>query len=126
MRSTVTNAILAAVLAAALLTALPATATAAPPPRLGSCAPGALCLWPGADFRGARQTYELADTDIDSCVALPAGVTAESLANRVGRPVTAYQSAACAETGQFETYPGKGTWVPRSPYVVRAFKIWET
>ena len=54
-----------------------------------------------------------------------AGGDAQSLANRTGRPVTTYQSAECAETGEFETYPGGGTWTPRSPYQVRAFKIWE-
>lgn len=39
--------------------------------------------------------------------------------------MTTYQSAECAETGEFETYPGKGTWVPQTPYEVRAFKLWE-
>ncbi|MFD9033595.1 peptidase inhibitor family I36 protein [Streptomyces sp. NPDC059567] len=131
-----------AVLAATLLTALPAlpvaaapqaahpaqaasSAQAAPPPKLGACAPGQLCLWPRADFRGTGWTHELADTDIESCVALPPGASAQALANRTGRPVTTYQSAECAETGEFETYPGRGTWVPQSPYQVRAFKIWE-
>ncbi|MFF3753787.1 peptidase inhibitor family I36 protein [Streptomyces sp. NPDC002018] len=110
-------------LAAALLPA--AVAEAAPPPRLGACATGELCLWEKADFGGARQTYELSGTDIASCVPLPPGRTVQSLANRTGRNVTTYQSAECAETGEFETYPGKGTWVPGSPYRVRAFKLWE-
>ena len=39
--------------------------------------------------------------------------------------VTTYQSAQCAETGEYDTYPGGGSWVPRSPYQVRAFKVWE-
>ncbi|MFJ4867469.1 peptidase inhibitor family I36 protein [Streptomyces sp. NPDC088757] len=114
-----------AVLAVLLLTALPAAATTASGPKLGACGPGKLCLWPQPDFKGRVQTHELATTDIDSCVALPAGTSAQSLANRTGRPVTTYQSAECAETGEFETYPGKGTWVPQTPYEVRAFKIWE-
>ncbi|MFZ4296770.1 peptidase inhibitor family I36 protein [Streptomyces cinereoruber] len=127
-----------AVLAVLLLTALPAsaTATAKPPatpaakpaasgPKLGACGPGKLCLWPKPDFKGRARTHELATTDVDSCVALPAGTSAQSLANRTGRPVTTYQSAECEETGEFETYPGKGTWVPQTPYEVRAFKIWE-
>ncbi|TBO61343.1 hypothetical protein EYS09_01815 [Streptomyces kasugaensis] len=91
----------------------------------GDCGPGQLCVWPKADFGGKRQTYELTGTDIDSCVPLPKGVSAASLANRTGRPVTTYQSAECAETAEFDTYPGGGSWVPRSPYGVRAFKIWE-
>ncbi|MFG3493952.1 peptidase inhibitor family I36 protein [Streptomyces sp. NPDC047928] len=100
-------------------------ATAAPPAGLGPCGAGQLCLWPKEGFKGARQTYELTGVDIDSCVPLPDGTTATALANRTGRPVTTYQSATCGETGEFETYPGSGTWVPRSPYQVRAFKIWE-
>ncbi|MFC8899245.1 peptidase inhibitor family I36 protein [Streptomyces cinereoruber] len=123
-----------AVLAVLLLTALPASATAtatpaaksaASGPKLGACGPGKLCLWPKPDFKGRARTHELATTDVDSCVALPAGTSAQSLANRTGRPVTTYQSAECEETGEFETYPGKGTWVPQTPYEVRAFKIWE-
>ncbi|MFE0648081.1 peptidase inhibitor family I36 protein [Streptomyces sp. NPDC059534] len=92
---------------------------------LGACGPGRLCLWSKPDFKGRAQTHELATTDLDSCVALPAGTSAQSLANRTGRPVTTYQSAECAEVGEFETYPGRGTWVPQAPYEVRAFKIWE-
>ncbi|MEH6375471.1 peptidase inhibitor family I36 protein [Streptomyces sp. KLMMK] len=92
--------------------------------RLGTCAAGQLCLWTKGDFRGTRSTSELADIGVEDCVALPAGVSAVSLANRTGRPVTTYQSATCAETGEFSTYPS-GTWVPESPYVVRAYKVWE-
>ncbi|REK90442.1 hypothetical protein DY245_10580 [Streptomyces inhibens] len=91
----------------------------------GDCAAGQLCVWPKADFGGERRTYELSDTDIESCVPLPEGSSAASLANRTGRPVTTYQSVECAETAEFDTYPGGGSWVPRSPYQVRAFKVWE-
>lgn len=112
-----------AVTIAALTTCAPPADAA--PPALGPCDSGQLCLWPKEQFKGARQTHELASTDVESCVALPAGTSAGALANRTGRPVTTYQSATCAETGEFETYPGSGTWVPRSPYQVRAFKIWE-
>ncbi|MFJ3500053.1 MULTISPECIES: peptidase inhibitor family I36 protein [unclassified Streptomyces] len=127
-----TTAVLAVLLLAVLPGAATATATgraaagaAATGVTLGACGPGKLCLWPKPDFKGAVRTHELATTDVDSCVALPAGTSAQSLANRTGRPVTTYQSAECAETGEFETYPGKGTWVPQSPHEVRAFKIWE-
>ncbi|MFD3438004.1 peptidase inhibitor family I36 protein [Streptomyces sp. NPDC058685] len=116
---------LLAAAALAVTALLPAHATAAGPPRLGSCGAGQLCLWAKADFKGARQTHELAGLDIDSCVPLPTGTAAESLVNRTGRPVTTYQSQECAETGEFETYPGSGTWLPQSPYRVRAFKVWE-
>ncbi|MFJ6697588.1 peptidase inhibitor family I36 protein [Streptomyces sp. NPDC091272] len=93
--------------------------------QLGSCAAGELCLWQKPDFKGKRYAHELAGTDIESCVALPPGADAQALANRTGRPVTTYQSAQCAETGEFDTYPGGGSWVPQSPYRVRAFKVWE-
>ncbi|WP_173675717.1 peptidase inhibitor family I36 protein [Streptomyces sp. MOE7] len=124
----------------AALTGLAAlTAALAVPPALGTpvahaagrsatpgpCAAGQLCLWPKADFGGKRVAYELPDIDIESCVPLPKGTTAAALANRTGRPVTTYQSAECAETAEFDTYPGGGSWVPRSPYQVRAFKVWE-
>ncbi|MFB7515296.1 peptidase inhibitor family I36 protein [Streptomyces sp. NPDC056144] len=121
-----TKSVLAALLAVFLV--MPGTAAAASPgaTTLGSCGPGRLCLWPKPDFKGRPWTYELSMTDVDSCVALPAGTTAQSLANRTGRPVTTYQSAECAEAGEFETYPGRGgTWVPQAPYEVRAFKLWE-
>lgn len=97
---------------------------AAAPPRLGNCAAGQLCLWRSGGFTGARQTHELAGVDIESCVPLPSGTSAASLANRTGRPVTAYQSGECAETAEFRTYP-TGSWAPETPYQVRAFKIWE-
>ncbi|MGW2841328.1 peptidase inhibitor family I36 protein [Streptomyces sp. NPDC001493] len=93
--------------------------------RLGECAAGQLCLWKKPDFTGGRLNRDLSAVDIESCVPLPAGSDAQSFANRTGRNVTLYQSAECGETGEFETYPGPGTWVPRSPYQVRAFKIWE-
>ncbi|MFF2845964.1 peptidase inhibitor family I36 protein [Streptomyces sp. NPDC058001] len=130
MRTTLPMTV-AATLAAVVIGPVPAGAVspshagAASPPTLGACGPGELCLWSKPNFKGARHTYELAGVDIDSCVALPEGGSAQALANRLGRPVTTYQSAECAETGEFETYPGKGTWTPQSPYRVRAFKIWE-
>ncbi|SCF66558.1 peptidase inhibitor family I36 protein [Streptomyces sp. Ncost-T10-10d] len=115
------------VLAAALaVTALiPQAAAHSAPARPGACGSGQLCLWEKPGFTGARQVHELSTIDIESCVPLPAGSKVQSLANRTGRPVATYQSAECAETGEFETYPGGGTWVPQSPYQVRAFKVWE-
>ncbi|MEU2558332.1 peptidase inhibitor family I36 protein [Streptomyces longispororuber] len=136
MRTTMPAAALTALTAAALTVAVltsghagaattTARAGAAPPGRLGACGPGELCLWEKADFKGPRHVYELAGVDIESCVALPEGDSAQALANRTGRPVTVYQSRECAETAEFHTYPGSGTWAPESPYRVRAVKIWE-
>ncbi|MFJ3587211.1 MULTISPECIES: peptidase inhibitor family I36 protein [unclassified Streptomyces] len=126
MRTTVVGAVLAAT--ALAVTALPtglAPPAEAAPVRLGACGSGQLCLWAKPEFAGGRQVHELSTIDIDSCVPLPAGSTGQALANRTGRPVTTYQSAECGETGEFDTYPGGGTWVPQSPYQVRAFKVWE-
>ncbi|WP_277438004.1 peptidase inhibitor family I36 protein [Streptomyces sp. SPB162] len=133
----------AAALAAALLSVTtPVPASAAPPEALSSkaasskpasskpvsskaaCDPGQLCLWGKAGYSSARQNHELADTGIDNCVPLPTGTPARSFVNRIGRPVTTYQSAECATEAEFETYP-TGTWVPESRYTVRAFKVWE-
>ncbi|MEV8534282.1 peptidase inhibitor family I36 protein [Streptomyces sp. NPDC051211] len=100
-------------------------ARAGAPPVLGPCGAGQLCLWAKPGFQGARQLYELTGLAVDSCTPLPAGKTVQALANRTGRPVTTYQSAECAETGEFQTYPGDGVWLPQSPYQVRAFKVWE-
>ncbi|MER6999711.1 peptidase inhibitor family I36 protein [Streptomyces sp. NPDC000410] len=129
MRTTVLAAALSAAalstagLSAATLLA-PAAAHAAP--LSGACGPGELCLWEQPGFEGPRHLYELAGLDIESCVPLPPGTSAQAVVNRTGRPVTTYQSEECAETGEFETYPGGGTWVPQSPYRVRAFKVWES
>lgn len=92
---------------------------------LGACGPGELCLWSKSDFKGTRTAHDLSEIDIESCVPLPQGTSAQSLANRLGRPVTTYQSATCDETGEFDTYPGDGTWTPQSPHRIRAFKVWE-
>ncbi|MFP3992560.1 peptidase inhibitor family I36 protein [Streptomyces sp. E11-3] len=123
-RTTLRTVTLGTAVAAAVLSSVPSAGAA--PPTLGRCGPGELCLWERPDFAGTRQTHELSGTDIESCIALPEGSSAQALANRTGRPVTTYQSRVCAETGEFETYPGGGTWVPRAPYRVRAFKIWES
>ncbi|WP_443059068.1 peptidase inhibitor family I36 protein [Streptomyces sp. NBC_00388] len=126
LRTTVAAGILTATVLAAPQALVPHTALAASRPRMGECATGELCLWEKDGFKGARRVYDLAGTGIESCTPLPAGATARSVANRTGRPVTTYQSAECEETGEFETYPGGGTWLPDSPYQVRAFKIWES
>ncbi|MFH7595395.1 peptidase inhibitor family I36 protein [Streptomyces racemochromogenes] len=116
-------------LAAALLAAcalIPSTATGAHAAGSPPCATGELCLWAKPDFKGTRAVYDLSTLDINSCTALPAGPPGyQALVNRTGRPVTTYQSAECAETGEFQTYPGDGIMLPQSPYQIRAFKVWE-
>lgn len=129
-RSTRTAALTATLLALAAAALLPgarpaaAAGTDAGGTVLGTCGAGQLCLWGNSDFTGERLTFELAGTDIESCEVLPARYTANAYANRTGRPVTLYQSAECATTGEFHTHPS-GSWTPKSAYQVRAFKIWE-
>lgn len=130
------TALLALAAAGSSLAAAPAAATAgkavAPPtqgaqsaqPRLGECAAGELCLWERQGFRGERHTYELSDVTVESCVPLPKGASAQSFANRTGRPAAVFQSGECAETGEFHTHPS-GSWTPQGEYRVRAVKIWE-
>ena len=88
------------------------------------CGAGRLCIWQRPDFQGAHRAYELADVDIESCVRLPLTAGAESLVQRMGRPVSVYQDAHCDSTGEFTTYP-TGSWVPETEFAVRAFKVWE-
>lgn len=123
MNRAVTAALTASAAVAAVVLAGTGPATAAQ--RLGDCAAGQLCLWAEPDFRGSSTTHELHRTGTQSCVALPKGGAGDSFANRTGRPVTVYQDPECGETGEFDTYPGDGTWVPRTAYRVRAFKLWE-
>lgn len=110
--------------AAALVTTLGPATPAHAAPRLGECAQGSVCLWQYPGFNGDRYSYELLDTGTGECTAFPESAGAAALANRVGRPVTAYQSAVCDDTGDFQTYPS-GSWAPEAPYAVRAFKVWE-
>ncbi|MDX6350602.1 MAG: hypothetical protein QOF84_5392 [Streptomyces sp.] len=118
MRKILTAAALTAAAAIVPATAAPA-ATAAPS---GDCSPGELCLWAKPGYQGGRTVHELADTDVNSCVPLPEGVSAKSFVNRTGRLVTTYQSRECATEGDFVTFPS-GSWVPESRHTVRAFQI---
>lgn len=125
MRTWSTTFAVVALALTALIPSTAGTAHAAGRAAAGACATGQLCLWAKPEFKGTRHTHELSTLDINSCTALPEGTTVQSLVNRTGRPVTTYQSAVCAETGEFQTYPGDGVWLPQSPYQVRAFKVWE-
>lgn len=86
------------------------------------CDAGELCLWPQPGYRGSAVRLSLADTNPGECV--PVGVEGRSFANLLSRPVTVYQSLDCATEGEFDTYPGRGTYVPCGPFVVRGVQIW--
>jgi hypothetical protein len=108
-------------LALAALIGLGVTGTATADAR--GCVPGQFCWWPNEGYRGAVQVLELAATNAGECVSLPA--QARSFVNRMTRPVTVYQGGECDTEGEFDTYPGGGTFVPVAPYLVRAVQVWE-
>jgi hypothetical protein len=89
-----------------------------------ACAVGELCLWNSETYSGQNQHYDLRTANPEDCIVLPEGFEAHSFANRLTRDVTVYQSEECSTEGDFTTYPGGGTYVPQSPFVVRAIKIW--
>lgn len=120
MKKIVAPVIVAAGLLASLLAgSVPAFAEPEP------CERGEFCLWPGEGHQGAIQRIALENTNPGECVSLPEGFDARSFANRTKRPVTVYQGRDCATEGEFDTYPGGGTFVPAAPYVVRGVQIWE-
>lgn len=88
------------------------------------CDAGELCLWSGVSYRGPVVALSLSDTNPGECV--PIEGEGRSFANLLSRPVTVYQSADCATEGEFDTYPGRGTYVPCAPFVVRGVQIWST
>ncbi|HET6502165.1 MAG TPA: peptidase inhibitor family I36 protein [Amycolatopsis sp.] len=98
------------------------------PPTTGrpefSCEQGEFCLWTGEFYSETMQRLDLRVANPEECLVLPNGIEARSFANRLDRDVTIYQDVECSTEGDFVTYPGHDTFVPRSPFVVRAAKIW--
>ncbi|SDC99639.1 peptidase inhibitor family I36 protein [Actinokineospora iranica] len=118
-----TQAVLLAILAALTVALTPTTASATTPP---PCDSGELCLWPSPQYKGVPLRISLTTTNPGECVPLPESDDTRSFANLLTRPVTLYQGRECDTEGEFDTYPGKGTYVPHSPFVVRAIQIWST
>jgi hypothetical protein len=88
------------------------------------CERGEFCVWPDEGYGGAAVHVALENANPGECVPLPEGAVGRSFANRSGRPVTVYQGPDCSTEGEFDTYPGGGTFVPEAPYVVRGVQIW--
>ena len=111
---------------ALLAVAAPAAAATHPgPDPTASCDQGEFCFWSAQRYGGTMRTVDLRTANPDECVSLPEGFTAKAFANRLSdRYVTVYQDRHCSTHGDFSTYPGGGTYVPRAPYVVRAIQIW--
>jgi hypothetical protein len=89
------------------------------------CERGEFCLWPTESYVGDIHRVALENTNPGECVPLPDGFDGRSFANRTKRPVTVYQGRDCSTEGEFDTYPGGGTYVPEAPYVVKGVQIWE-
>jgi Peptidase inhibitor family I36 len=89
------------------------------------CERGEFCLWWLEGYRGAITRVSLDTANPGECVPLPGRFEGRSFANRSSRQVTVYQDRSCSTEGEFDTYPGLGTYVPEAPYVVRAVQIWE-
>jgi hypothetical protein len=100
-------------------------ASAAPAQPDPACQKGEFCLWSADDYGGTAQRFDLRTANPEDCLPLPAGFDGSSFVNRMSRDVTVYQSEECTTEGDFITYPGGGTFVPKAPFVVRAIKIWE-
>ncbi|MFI9011855.1 peptidase inhibitor family I36 protein [Actinosynnema sp. NPDC053489] len=90
-----------------------------------SCDRGEFCVWSGADYTGDAHRLDLETANPRECIPLPGGFVARSFANRLNRDVSVYQGATCSTEAEFTTYPGKGTYVPDAPFVVRAIQVWE-
>lgn len=89
------------------------------------CERGEFCLWPTENYADAIQRVALENANPGECVPLPEGFDGRAFANRTTRPVTVYQGRDCSTEGEFDTYPGGGTFVPEAPFVVRGVQIWE-
>ncbi|MEV4314692.1 peptidase inhibitor family I36 protein [Actinocrispum sp. NPDC049592] len=98
--------------------ARPAFAEAGP-----RCDQGEFCAWTKENYAGTAKRHTLETANPNECVPLD-GLVAHSLANRLTRDVTVYQSETCSTEAEFTTYPKGGTYVPTAPFVVRAIQIW--
>ncbi|MFT7840566.1 peptidase inhibitor family I36 protein [Saccharothrix sp. BKS2] len=102
-------------------TASAQTAQAAP-----ECDRGEFCAWSGADYAGQAHRLDLETANPGECIPLPDGFVARSFVNHLTRDTSVYQGAGCSTEAEFTTYPGKGTYVPDAPFVVRAVQVWES
>jgi hypothetical protein len=123
MRNTIGRVITVVAAAGAVLATGAGAAGAVPGP--AGCERGEFCVWPSEDYGGAIVRVALENANPGECVPLPEGADGRSFANRAKRPVTTYQGRDCSTEGEFDTYPGGGTFVPEAPYVVRGVQIWE-
>jgi len=113
-----------ALIATTLLTSGTASAQAAQ--AAPECDRGEFCAWSGADYTGQAHRLDLETANPGECIPLPDGFVARSFVNHLTRDTSVYQGAGCSTEAEFTTYPGKGTYVPDAPFVVRAVQVWES
>jgi hypothetical protein len=89
------------------------------------CDRGEFCVWSGIDYTGAVHRLDLESANPGECIKLPDGLIARSFVNRLTRDTSVFQGETCSTEAEFTTYPGKGTFVPDAPFVVRALQVWE-
>lgn len=117
-RSLLTTLVLTA---AVLVSSGTASARQPEPP---TCDRGEFCAWPSTNYTGRPARLDLETANPGECIPLPDGLVARSFVNNLTRDATVYQGANCSTEAEFTTYPGKGTYVPDAPFVVRAIEVW--
>jgi hypothetical protein len=89
------------------------------------CDRGEFCAWSGVEYTGAVHRLDLESANPGECITLPDKLIARSFVNRLTRDTSVFQGETCSTEAEFTTYPGKGTFVPDAPFVVRAVQVWE-
>ena len=90
-----------------------------------TCDRGEFCVWSGVQYTGDAHRLDLESANPRECIPLPDGFVARSFVNNLTRDTSVYQRETCSTEAEFTTYPGKGTYVPDAPFVVRAIQVWE-
>ncbi|ONI92373.1 hypothetical protein ALI22I_04335 [Saccharothrix sp. ALI-22-I] len=90
-----------------------------------TCDRGEFCAWAGTNYTGKVHRLDLETANPSECIPLPDKFVARSFVNRLTRDASVFQGATCSTEAEFTTYPGKGTYVPDAPFVVRAIQVWE-
>ncbi|WP_433270421.1 peptidase inhibitor family I36 protein [Actinosynnema sp. CS-041913] len=89
-----------------------------------TCDRGEFCAWSGTDYTGNAQRLDLETANPGECIPFDNALVARSFINNLTRDTTVFQGATCSTEAEFTTYPGKGTYVPDAPFVVRAIQVW--
>jgi hypothetical protein len=89
-----------------------------------ACDPGEFCAWAKENYAGKALRLDLQTANPGDCIPLD-GLTARSFINLMRNEVTVYQGESCSTEADFTTYPGRGSFVPVAPFVVRAIQVWE-